>query len=176
MLPHTSFENIQEEIASMLSLDDGDLSESQRLVLDAYLDELGEQEAGKVDSFARFITLRTAEAEACRAEAARLAKKAKNIEGRVGWLKEKYLEIMNRHNLKKITGKAYTISARQSEKVAVADMDELIDWAKYNPGCADLVRVKTAIEPDKAAIREALKAGHEIPGCSLAQTWSLRIS
>lgn len=169
MLPNTSFENIQEEIASMLSIDDGDLSESQRLALDAYLDELAEQEAGKVDSFARFITLQTATAEACKAEAARLAKKAKTIEGRVGWLKEKYLEIMNRHNLKKITGKAYTLSARPAEKVLVEDMAALEKLPAF-------VRTRTTVEPDKGMIREALKAGQKIPGCSLIQTWSLRIS
>jgi len=71
-----SFSDICDEISSMLSIPDEDLTDEQRAAMSAYLDDLAGQEADKVDAFGSFIRVESARAEACKKEAQRLANKA----------------------------------------------------------------------------------------------------
>lgn len=163
-----SFENIPQEIANMLDVPDDMLTEEQRAMMDSYLDELGHQEAEKVDGFAQFIRIQTGVTEACKKEDKRLAEKAKTAESRIGWLKNKYLTIMQINGLKKVTGSAYTLYIRENESVVVEDMAALEKEPLF-------VRTKTIIEPDKGTIKEAIKAGQTVPGCELRKSLSLQI-
>ena len=52
-----SFSDIQDEISSMLSIPDEELTDDQRAAMAAYLDELAGQEADKVDAFGSFTGL-----------------------------------------------------------------------------------------------------------------------
>jgi hypothetical protein len=162
-----TFELIQEEIAAMLSVPDDELDADQQAALDEYLDELATLEKSKVDAFGQFMKLQSAYAEAAAEEAKRLAKRAKAAENRLAFLKGKYLDIMQSQNRKKVKGDIYSLSIREAQSVAVtALIDELP---------AIYVRVKTTKEPDKLTIKEALKGGLEIPGCSLQPSYSLQI-
>lgn len=162
-----SFEAIQEEISGMLAIPDEELTDEQRAAMDAYLNELGKQEASKVDSFGQFIRVQAATADACKKEAQRLAGKAKTAEGRIAWLKAKYLDIMQSNGLRKIQGNAYTLSVRESEAVAIpTDLAALPEI---------YLRRKESVEADKTVIKEALKAGQIIPGCELRKSYSLQI-
>lgn len=162
-----SFEAIQEEIAGMLSIPDDELTDEQRAAMDAYLDELGKQEANKVDAFGQFLRVQSATAEACKKEAQRLASKGRTAEARIAWLKAKYLDIMHRNGLRKVQGNAYTISVRESDAVAVPmDVSALPEI---------YLRRKESVEADKAVIKEALKAGQVIPGCELRKSYSLQV-
>lgn len=162
-----TFEQIQTEIGAMLSIPDEELSEEQRLAMDAYLDELASTEASKVDGFGQFIRLQSALAEACKEEAKRLAVKSKTAEARINFLKAKYIASMQGAGIKKIAGHAYTLSIRENESVAITAQVETLPTV-YR-------KEKITVEPDKIAIRNALKGGVEIPGCTLGKTYSLQI-
>jgi len=162
-----SFEAIQEEIAGMLSIPDDELTDEQRAAMDTYLNDLGTQEAAKVDSFGQFLRVQSATADACKKEAQRLASKAKTAEGRISWLKAKYLDIMRSNGIRKIQGNVYALSIRESDAVAVPmDVSALPEI---------YLRRKESVEADKAVIKEALKAGQVIPGCELRKSYSLQV-
>lgn len=168
-----SFEAIQSEIAEMLDVPDSELTEEQRAAMDTYLDELGSQEADKADAFAQFIKIQSARVEACKDEARRLAQKANNAQSRITWLKSKYLYTMLKHGVKKIQGNAYSLSARKTEAVQVNDSDANLEALKaINP---DMVKTTISMAPVKAAIKEALKSGAELPGCFIVEDMSLQI-
>lgn len=162
-----TFGQIQFEIATMLDIPDDVLTEDQRKKMDTYLDELAVAERTKVDGFGQFVRLQTARVEACKEESKRLAAKAKAAEKRIAWLKMKYLASMQANGVKEIKGDAYTISIRKSEAVAVTAMVDTLP--------VEYQRKKIIVEPDKTAIKDALKRGLEIPGCSLGDTFSLNI-
>ena len=160
-----SFDAIQQEIANILDIPDDELTDAQRLAVDDYLNELGEQEAQKVDSFAQFVRLETARAASMKDEAKRLAARAKTAENRLSYLKAKYMDIMHNNGLRKVQGNAYTLSVRESKAVVVPDdlttLDEIF------------LRRKEVVEADKVLIREAIQRGQEVPGCELRSTYSL---
>lgn len=162
-----TFNDIQQEVAAMLSVSDEDLTPEQREAMDAYMDELAKLEADKVDGFGQFLKIQSALAEACKEEARRLAAKAKATEASLARLKEHYTFTLRSNGLKKVSGNAYTISVRESEAVAVtAQTEELPELYR---------RITIGIEPDKNAIKEALKGGLTIPGCALVKTYSLQV-
>ena len=161
-----SFANIQDEISSMLSIPDEDLTDSQRAAMESYLNDLGSQEADKVDAFGSFIRVESARADACKKEAQRLASKAKTAEGRISYLKHMYLCTMQSAGVKKVQGSAYALSIRESDKVDVTDLSALPEL---------YLRRKESVEPDKAVLKEALKGGMEIPGATLVKTQSLQV-
>ena len=160
------FSDICDEISSMLSIPDDDLTDDQRAAMAAYLDELAGQEADKVDAFGSFIRVESARAEACKKESQRLANKAKTAEGRISYLKHMYLCTMQSNGLKKVQGSAYTLSIREADSVDVTDVAALPDM---------YIRRKESVEPDKTVLKEALKGGLEIPGAMLVKTSSLQI-
>ena len=161
-----SFSDIQDEISSMLSIPDEDLTDEQRAAMDAYLNDLAGAEADKVDAFGQFVRLESAKADACKKEAQRLANKAKTAEGRISYLKHLYLCTMQQNGLKKVQGSAYTLSIREADSVDVTDVAALPDM---------YLRRKESVEPDKTVLKEALKGGLEIPGATLVKTSSLQI-
>ena len=161
-----AFANIQEEIAAMLDIADEDLTEEQREAMDAYLNDLADQEASKVDAFAAFLRQESARADACKTEAQRLYARARSVERRIGYLKDRYLGIMQEHGLKRVAGNAYAISVRISRAVEVTDMSAIP--AEYR-------REKVEVTADKAALKEALAGGAVIPGCSLMERPSLQV-
>ena len=66
---------------------------------------------------------------------------------------------MEESGINKISSELFTASLRKGiDVVSIVDMDMLPD---------EYVSVKTSIQPDKAAIKKALKEGVEIPGAKL---------
>lgn len=168
-----TFAQIQMEISAMLDIPDNELDESQQAAMSAYLDELGRQEAAKVDGFAQFIKLEEARAASIKEESRRLTDKAKAIENRLKSLKGHYVQIMLTNGLKKIQGDKYTLALGKSESTeAPEDEAELLKLADFNPV---FVKEKITYSPDKSVIKEALKSGMEIPGCRLVENIGLRI-
>lgn len=168
-----TFAQIQEEISNMLDIPEEMLDESQSQAMEEYLAELGQQEASKVDAFSQFIMLESDRVKALKEESKRLAARAKAAENRIENFKAHYAAVMAANGLKKIRGDIYTLSLRKSESVKVNDaFDILSRLGEIDPA---LVRRKEIIEPEKAAIKEALKAGQKIPGCQLVEKQSLQI-
>ena len=82
-----TFEHIEEELSAMLSIPDDELTDEQRMDLEAYLDELVQQEADKIDRFCQFIRIETERAEAIKEESRRLARKAQTAQSRIDYIK-----------------------------------------------------------------------------------------
>lgn len=166
---HT-FSDIQFEIATILDIPDDQLSDDQRKLINDYLNELGQEEASKIDAFSGFIRKQSAIAEAIKEESKHLADKARAIQNKIDYLKRNYIAIMQRYGVKKIQGNVYSIGIRENTRVEVKDIEALkiLDNPAY---------LKTKIEytPDKTAIKEAIIGGREIPGCSLEKSYSLNI-
>lgn len=164
-----TFKGIQEEISSMLSIPDEELTDEQRAAMAEYIAELGEQEAAKVDSFCQFIRLETARADAMKEESKRLAARAKTVSNRLDYLRGLYAGIMLEHGLKKVKGSAYEIALAKSERVQVpSNLDGL-------PPEFVKTKVEETREANRAAIKEAIKAGRDIPGCSVKEIYRVQV-
>lgn len=171
-----SFEAIQSEIQNILETYDSTdndlgeysltLNEEQQAELDAYLEMLGTQEAEKVDGFAQFLRMSEAQQAALKAEADRLAKRAKSLENTRNYLKMRYLQVMEDHGLKKVSGSTYTLSRRATKCVQIINEKDIPD---------ELWREKVTREPAKQDIIALLKSGQEVPGCQLAESVSLQV-
>lgn len=159
-------EEIENEIENVLDISEVQLSPEQQATVDEYLDMLGMQEMKKIDAFAGFIREQAARADACRKESQRLAKKARTIESKVEWLKNRYLSIMQIHNLRNLKGEVYKLSIRDSEVVHICPDAELPE---------DFIVRKETIAPDKRALRDVIKSGHKIPGVSLVKVPHLSV-
>jgi chromosome segregation ATPase len=81
------------------------------------------------------------------------------FEWRIDSLRQTIATLMDRANVSKIEMAAATVSIRNGQPQLVGDIDPM-DLP------VDLVR--TTIEPDKTAIKNALKAGREVPGYALS--------
>lgn len=162
-----SFEDIQAEIENVLSVDDGTLFEADSAMVDAYLEELASAEAGKIDAFCRYIRMKAAAADAKREEAGRLMESARSDENTINFLKMRYLMVMQRHGLQKISGSAYKVSVRSCDIVQITDEKALPQ---------QYITEKVTTAPDKVALRDALKNGEAIPGAQLAKSYSLRVA
>lgn len=160
-----SLVNIEAEIQAMLDLAEYDLDEEKKQALEEYIAELGEQEADKVDRMVAFVRHQLELAEYCRKEAQRLQKKARAAEEVSARLKAHYMAIMTANGLEKIKGNAYTLRIGKTEVVDIPD-----DW----DGIDDKF-LKVTVEPRKADIKKALKAGETVGGCTLKENYFLRI-
>ena len=159
--------DILDELSSIMAIEDADLTPEQRETRAAYAEELKQDAAAKIDRFGGYVREQKARAEACKAEADRLARKARNIENNIGWLQHVYLSAMQQADLLKIQGSVYTASVRHNQHVEVDDVAALDDF------CCRIIPERR--EPDKKIIMERLKGGSTLPGCRLVQTDSLQI-
>lgn len=123
----------------------------------ARVDALTAELADKAEAIHHVITDLAAQAAACREERARLGTRAESFEARADRLRTYLLGCMSAAGVRKLQTALITASVRQgSERVEVADVAALP--AEYT---------RTKVEPDKGALKEALKAGKEVPGATL---------
>lgn len=100
-----------------------------------------------------------ADTEAIDREISRLQERKRMVASRQTQLKEYLRENMEAAGITKITCPLFTITlAKGRESVVVDDESKLPD---------ELMRVKTDVSPNKAAIAEKLKAGEEVEGARL---------
>ena len=130
-------------------------------------DALREVEAAaaeKVEATGLYVRELEAEAEALKAEADRMAKRAKSIQKRGDYLKARLLEAL--HETGKVKTARVTVSIRKTTAVVVDDNAPLAE---------EYTTVKTTVTPNKIAIKEVLAAGGEIIGCRLEERESVSI-
>lgn len=117
----------------------------------------------KVENIACFIKNLVGDIADFKAEEASLAKRRKAKEKKVEFLKGLLLDNMGGQKFSTVK---CAVSFRNSEAVQVDDVNQIP---------AELLRVKTSVEPDKTAIKAAFKAGQAIPGCKLVANTSVQI-
>jgi hypothetical protein len=127
------------------------------------LDTLLMQRDDKLEAVACWIKNLQSDAQAYKAEKDAFAARQRAA--------EKKLESLKRYLSDALQGQKFStakcaVSFRKSVTVEVEDV-------KFVP--AEWVRVQTSVEPDKTAIKEAIKAGHEISGCKLVENLNIQI-
>ena len=144
----------------MVDTDTGEI-----LDVEQYLD-MAEALDTKLENLALYIKNQQAEADMIKAEADKLAERAKAKANEAKRCKE-YLSIFmaNYYDGKKFETARVRLSWRSSESVEVNVIDALPD---------EYLRFKDP-EPDKAKIKAALKAGVELKGCTLVAKQNLQI-
>lgn len=159
-----SFRDIQEELQSMLEISANDLSPEQQAELEKYTSELEEQAEEKIDAFCGWIKEQSARIDAIKAEANRLAGKARIMKDNIDKLKAHYLYTLDQMGKNKAQGKVYTIAKRKTQQCVVYD-DSLIPqkYVSYTP--------KISV----ADIKADIKNGMQVPGAELRDNYSLAI-
>jgi chromosome segregation ATPase len=128
----------------------------------------GEDFAAKIENYLKAIRNFEADAAACKEEAARFKAKEERAKKTAERLKESVMAAMQQRGIQKQDFGNLTASVRKTERVVVDD-----DLIATLPD--DFKRVKTTIEPDKTALKTALKAGATIEGAQLVDNYSLNI-
>ena len=123
-----------------------------------------EEKAKNVAAFVRNIE---ASAEAIRAAEKQMAERRQMLERKAQRIREYLLTNMQRAGISKIDSPWFSLAVRDNPE-AVAIDDEAALPAEY-------VRVKEVRSPDKAAIKDALKAGQDVPGCRLVRGQRIEI-
>ncbi len=122
--------------------------------------------AEKLEGTACYCRELKAEAEAIKAEEERLAKRRKALENKSERLKNYMMPALEAMG-GKVKGVMASVRIGKSQAVTVFDIDALPDAFKH---------VKTTIDPDKVALKKALKSGEVIPGAALEDRQSVVIS
>lgn len=126
------------------------------------LDALTLERSEKIENIALMIKNLRADAEAINAEAKKLKARAKACENRSEWLKNYLVENLQGEEFK---SPRVAISWRRSESVKVNDLWKLPE---------QYIRIADP-EPDKKALKKALKDGEAIEGAELVQSMNLQI-
>ena len=127
------------------------------------LDELQMEYADKVNNVCLFIKNLRADETAYDNEMKVFKDKKDRAKRKADKLEEYVKNILGGEKFK---SEQVEVTYRKSTKVEVVDQGEIP---------TDYLRVKTTIEPDKTAIKAALKAGEEITGAQLVETQSMTI-
>lgn len=120
----------------------------------------------KLEATACYVRELEAEAEAIKAEEDRLAKRRKALEGKAARLKTYLMPALEAVG-GKVKGVMASLRIGKTQAVKVLDLEALPEAFK---------RIKTTIDPDKTAIKKALKSGEDIPGAVLEERQSVVIS
>ena len=122
----------------------------------------------KLEAYAKIIRQLEADEAAYKAEAERLAKKAKTAHNGIERLKNGILMYMEAGHLDKTDAGLFKLSIRTTQVVDVTDINKVPDEFK---------KVKTEVSVDKLKVRNALKNGAEsIEGIEMIDNKSIRIS
>ena len=126
----------------------------------------------KADNIACLIKNMSAEAEAIKAEEAKLSERRKAKEKQVDRLKEYLSTTLLASGYTKIETARNKITFRKSESVAVDDEAEFIKWAMGNDDAYLTYKEPTI---NKTAVKEALKNGIELNGVRIESKQNLQI-
>lgn len=147
------------------ALDHIELDEETGEILNA--DELHAVEAeaaDKIEATALYLRELDAEAKAAKDEADRMLARVKSMQKRSDYLKSMLLEAL--HATGKVKTGRVTVSIRTTKAVEIAEGADLPEA---------YTTVKTTVSPNKTAIKDALSAGIEVPGCHIEERESVQI-
>ena len=151
--------------------------EYRRTMTDALLDTLdavdGEME-DKLASCAAFVKQLAAEADALDAEIKSLRQRSASKKREIERFKKYIMDCMINADVKKVDEPLAKLTIRQNaESVEVSDELGFIDWAQRHDR-DDLLRYSTP-DINKTAVKDAIRAGTELPGAQIVRTKSLII-
>ena len=135
-------------------------------ILKKLFDELTLNFGDKLDGCAYIVSSLTVQAKTLKDEAKRLGDRAKRLERNAESLEGMMLSALLQLPEQKLKTLRFTFSTRKSEQVII---EEGFNMA------GNYVRVKETWEPDKVAIKAAIKEGANIIGATLVTNQSLTI-
>jgi len=137
--------------------------------IDAELEKLHLDAETLLENQACFVKNLEAEAEALKAEEAKLAARRKRVETLAITRKQAIRDYMLSTGRDKLRSSRIYASFRRSQAVEIQNMKEFLAFAP-----ASLLRTKDP-EPNKAAIKEAIQAGIEVAGAEIVINTNLVI-
>lgn len=152
-----SLYEINQAILDCIDMETGELIDPERL------EQLTMEKDQKIENVACWIKNLTAEAAAYKAEKAAFAEREVQALKKADTLKKWLSDALAGQ---KFSTAKCAVSFRKSEAVIVDDVN-LIP--------AEMLRIKTTYEPDKTAIKNAIKSGREINGCMLVENTNIQI-
>lgn len=155
------------EIAPALrfALDDIEVDPETGEILNAdALHAVEAQAAEKVEATALYLRELDAEAKAAKEEADRMLARVKSMQKRSDYLKAMLLDAL--HATGKVKTGRVTVSIRTTQAVEIEEGANLPEA---------YTTVKTTVNPNKVAIKQALIDGVEVPGCHLEARESVSI-
>lgn len=127
------------------------------------IEALEMERSAKIEGWGLWIKNRTAELAAIREEVKNLSERASALTNKIERSKEQYQTYLAGE---KVSTPRLAVSYRKTQAV------EITNASLLHP---DYLRTKTIIEPDKATIKEAIKAGLAVPGAALVERQSMTI-
>lgn len=147
------------------ALDHIELDEETGEILSAdALHAVEAQAAEKIEATALYLRELDAEAKAAKDEADRMLARVKSMQKRSDYLKSMLLDAL--HATGKVKTSRVTVSIRTTKAVEIAEGADLPEA---------YTTVKTTVSPNKTAIKDALSAGIEVPGCHIEERESVQI-
>lgn len=154
-------------LADLLVEVGGDVSDDEAgAALESWFDGLGDERDRKIDSYCGLIQEMTARSKAREDEAKRLQRLSIVDFNAVKRLKDRLKAFLDLHEIKKLETACFKISVAKNG--GVAPLVYPSDWEEY-PELAPPEWQKRITTVNLTALREAVEAGQEIPGCSLAE-------
>lgn len=154
-------------MASLYEIDQAILAcvdfETGEIIDQEQLDNLMMERSTKIESVALWVKNLESDAVAYKAEKEAFAQREKQASDKAKRLKEWLARVCEGE---KFSTAKCAVSFRTSESVEIAEGANIP---------SEYMRVKTTSEPDKTAIKEALKAGTEIDGCRIATKMNANI-
>lgn len=154
---------IDQAIEACIDWETGEILDSQAL------DALQMERTAKLEGVACWIKNLEAEAEALKAEKDKLAKRERVARNKAESLKKWLTNVLQGE---KLTTTKAAISFRKSESVEFKDQERFVVWASEEHN--SLLTYKQP-EPNRTAIKQALKAGVFLPGAMLVERQNISI-
>lgn len=130
------------------------------------LHELQEAREVKLENIALYAKNLASEASAIKEEEITLAERRKRLERKSERLKAILINAMEYDGKKKLSTARFEVTIRYSEKTIITNIDEIPD---------EYITMKVERNPDKTAIKAAIKAGQEIAGAEIEINPSITI-
>ena len=99
-------------------------------------------------------------ADGCKTRASEISERKARFLARADTKKRLVLEALEKAGMKKIERPEFTVSIRAVPPSVVIENDAIIP--------PDYQRITTTVAPDKAAIKDALSSGQDVPGAKLS--------
>lgn len=157
--------DIDKILENLLEMGDDWVDSETGEILSYHEIELLEMErSAKIEGWGCWIKNQMSDAAALKAEIENMQARLKALNTKIESSTRRYQEYLNGE---KVSTPKLAVTYRKAEAVEVdVPVDELP--AQYQ-------RIKTTVEPDKTALKAALKAGEEIAGCHLVTRQSMSI-
>lgn len=149
----------------LLAMDDGEWTDEAEMLAT----ELAGKLATKADAFGGYLRGLEAQDEALAAEITRLTARRRAIIARTSKLKEYGLLALQRMDRPKVAGDLFTLAVQNNPPSVALTVGVDALPPQY------VRTIPEQREPDKTAIRDALKRGETIDGATLTTTQSLRV-